>query len=154
ATPAIDPTVGSPLAAVNTLSDPDGIVAGTMHYQWEIQDPVTNDFVAIAGATGTTYKPLAGQVGQDIRLHVTFIDGKGFTEHVFSDPTAAVLPSPTVNTAPFVVPQQGLVGLPDTNARVGIPMSIFLPTALAFGDNETASNLLTYKVTLVSNGHV
>ncbi|MFT3727207.1 MAG: peroxidase family protein [Terricaulis sp.] len=154
ATPAIDPTVGSPLSSVNTLADVDGIVAGSMKYQWEIQDPVTNDFVAIAGATDTSYRPVATQVGQDIRLHITYVDGKGFTEHVFSTPTAAVLPSPAVNTAPFVVPQQGLVGLPDTSARVGIPLSLFVPTVTAFGDNETASNLLTYKVTLVSNGHV
>ena len=154
-TPIIDPVVGSPLTAVSTLTDPDGLFPGTtVHFQWQ-QQVITagggQTWIDIAGATGLNFTPTNAQLGNALRVVESWKDGLGFTETVASPATNLLAPNLTVNTAPFLVPQQGLFGLPDTNAKVGIPINLLLPLTSVFGDNETAPANLVYTATL-SNG--
>ncbi|ANP45730.1 peroxidase family protein [Candidatus Viadribacter manganicus] len=153
--PVATPVVGQPLSFTSNIGDPDGIVAGSMHYQWQYLDPVAVGggqpvWVDITGATGAEFIPTLSLLGEQLRVVATYTDGLGFVEHVNSNPTNLVLQPTGVNTAPFVVQQQGLVGLPDTAARAGAPINLFLPLTQVFGDNETASSLLHYTATLAN----
>ena len=79
--------VGETLTAdASGISDADGL--GTFAYQW-----ISNDGSAdsdISGATEMTYDPVAGDVGNTLKVGVSFTDGAGHDEMVTSDPTAAV----------------------------------------------------------------
>ncbi|PUE10949.1 hypothetical protein B9Z51_00980 [Limnohabitans sp. T6-5] len=74
---------GLVLTANNTLADADGM--GAVSYQWKANG------VAIAGATGNTFKPLSAQVGQKISVTATYTDGFGTVESKTSLSTAAVV---------------------------------------------------------------
>ncbi|MBP6012573.1 MAG: hypothetical protein KBA31_10130 [Alphaproteobacteria bacterium] len=155
----VNALVGTPLTIdllSSTIVDPDGIQPGSIHYQWQ-QQIITpgggQAWLDIGGAAGTSFTPTNANLGNFIRVVETYTDNRGLVEHAFSAPTALVVvnPTPTVNTAPFVVQQQGLTGLPDTTARTGFAINLVLPLASVFADNETASNNLTFTATL-SNG--
>lgn len=153
--PTVTPVVGQQLSFTSTVGDPDGIVAGSMQYQWQYLDPVvagggTPVWVNITGATGVNFTPTTLLLGVPLRVVATYTDGRGFVEHVASTPTNLVLEQTGINTAPFVVQQQGLVGLPDTAARVGTPINLFLPLTTVFADNQTISSLLRYTATLAN----
>ena len=78
----------------------------------------------------------------------TYIDGKGYKETVSSVGTALTTLPGNINTAPFVVPQQQLTGIPDTTGIQGSPVDFFVPFTTIFTDNQTASNALIYTATL------
>ncbi len=148
----VDGIVGSPLTvSFSGVTDADGIVPNTTHFQWQQQLMTAGgglSWIDIAGATNTSFAPSNLQLGNALRVVESFTDGQGWVERVNSAPTNPVAPNLLVNTAPFVVQQQGLVGLPDTNARTGFPINVFLPLTVTFGDRETASNLLTFTAKL------
>ncbi|AWN42710.1 peroxidase family protein [Methylobacterium durans] len=132
----LDPNPNSPTLVTNET------------FQWQYLDPARGEWVPITGATGATYTVTPFVVGQPIRVVASFVDALGFKEHVTSAQTAVVATAPGVNTAPFIVPQQGQVGLPDTNILDSAPVSLFLPVTTVFNDAQTAANALIYKVTL------
>jgi len=130
-----------------------------LNFQWQYADPFNADWINIAGATSATFKPsdfLATGVnaGVPLRVQVTFIDGLGVKETVFSAPTGILLTNPLVNHAPFVVPQVSPPGLADTSARDGQPLGttahpgLYLPLITNFGDDITAANQLDFTATL------
>lgn len=80
---------GETLTAADTLSDDDGL--GTISYQWRA------DGVDIDGATGDTLVLEQGQVGAQITVVASYVDGNGTTEAVESDSTVEV---ENVNDAP------------------------------------------------------
>ncbi len=134
----------------------DGIVDGTLHYQWQYQSITAGGntaWIDIAGATAATYTVGAVTLGQPIRATVSFVDGLGFTEHAFSPLTALVVATAGVNTAPFINQQQNPPGLPDTTARTNTPINLVLPLLSVFGDNQTLPANLIYSATL-ANGQV
>jgi Ca2+-binding RTX toxin-like protein len=148
------PVIGSTLTAAAILSDPDAksgsqTVTHTT-YQWEYQDPARAKWVPITGATSSTLKVADFEVGLPIRVVASYVDAKGYTESITSAQTALVTTAPGVNTAPFVVPQQGQVGLPDTIVLDNVPVNLFLPVTTVFGDAQTPANALGYKVALAN----
>ena len=144
----VDPRVGSPLTAdFSTVFDGDGIV-GPMHVQWQWLDPARAQWVNIAGATGTTFTPITFVEGQQLRAALSFVDGRGVTERMFSAATNAVTGAPGINTPPIVVQQQALVGLPDTSARQGGTVNLFLPLTTTFSDAQTPANQLLFSAAL------
>uniref|UniRef100_UPI001FE00097 peroxidase family protein n=1 Tax=Methylobacterium segetis TaxID=2488750 RepID=UPI001FE00097 len=154
-----NPVIGQLLTAGNTLLDLDALTAPgsasmtpNVSYQWEYLDPARAQWVPITGATGETYKVTAFMVGQALRVSASFVDALGYTERVVSTQTALVTTAPNVNTAPFVVPQQGQVGLPDTSVYEKGAVNLFLPVTTVFGDAQTPAAQLKYTVTL-ANGH-
>ncbi|PSN14881.1 hypothetical protein C7293_09610 [filamentous cyanobacterium CCT1] len=86
---------GSLLTATSTLGDLDGL--GTLNYQWQqSSDGIT--WAAIAGATASTFTLTQDQVGQFVRSQVSYTDGGGTAESVFSNATATKVAN--VNDSP------------------------------------------------------
>ena len=90
------PEVGQTLSADTTaIADADGLENAVFQYQWLAED------ADISGATGTTYTVVSGDVGQAIRVRVTFTDDAGHEETLTSAPTVVTaglqLQSATVN---------------------------------------------------------
>ena len=82
--PRIDgsPELGQTLSADTTsIADADGLENAVFQYQWLAED------AAISGATGATYTVVSGDVGQAIRVRVTFTDDAGHEETLTSAPT-------------------------------------------------------------------
>ena len=76
------PEVGQTLSADTTaIADADGLENAVFQYQWLAED------AAISGATGATYTVVSGDVGQAIRVRVTFTDDAGHEETLTSAPT-------------------------------------------------------------------
>ena len=81
--------VGETISAdLSGISDADGIVATTFTYLWFANDGAQD--TAIEDATGSTYTPVADDVGKTITVQVFFTDEFGYNEVVTSAPTAAV----------------------------------------------------------------
>ncbi|MEQ1610313.1 MAG: peroxidase family protein [Hyphomonadaceae bacterium] len=153
ATPLVDVTVGTQIVATDNIADTDGIVPGSVRYQWQDQQVTAGggiQWVDISGANGLTFTPTNTQSGNALRLFMTYTDGLGFREQAVSLPTALLAPNVTVNTAPFINPQQNPPGLPDTNARTGNLLNLFLNVTSVFGDLETAPAALVYTATLAN----
>src|SRR6185503_4702164 len=98
------------LSAVNTLSDEDGL--GSFSYSWQAFNGTSWSEVG----TASTFTPEQAQVGQPIRVTVTYTDGFGHAETVTSAQTAAVA---NVNDAP-----QGGVAISDTTPEEGQSLSV------------------------------
>ena len=78
-----DNTSGSVLSS--ELSDPDGVVASSVTYEWRAGG------VAIDGATGSTFTLSNDQTGEDITLAVTYQDNAGLTETLVSSPIGGII---------------------------------------------------------------
>ncbi|WP_105439700.1 DUF5801 repeats-in-toxin domain-containing protein [Neorhizobium sp. T25_13] len=103
---ATDPTVGDVLRA--TLgSDPDGTATNVVH-TW-LRDG--ND----TGVTTADYTLTADDVGHQISVQTTYVDGQNFSETVTSGATAAVI---TNNHAPVAVDDIVLTNIIDGSAIV------------------------------------
>lgn len=82
--PAITGTAQVGQTLTRTTGTWAGTPAPTLATQW------TADGIDIPGATGATYVPVVGQIGQVIRVRVTGTNPNG-TAFVVSAPTAAVI---------------------------------------------------------------
>jgi Ca2+-binding RTX toxin-like protein len=126
-TPTAGPTVTG-LATQNqvltadpsTIIDVDGLSNPQFTFQWQVTNGVT--FVNIAGATGSTLTLGQAQVGNQVRVVVSYVDDFGVAESVPSDATAPVV---NVNDAPTgallisdTTPTQGQVLTAQTAAIV------------------------------------
>ena len=77
--------VGKTLTAVTSgIADADGLTNVSFSYQWLAYD------TEIAGATGSTYTPVADDVGKAIKVKVSFRDDRNHQESLTSAATAAV----------------------------------------------------------------
>ena len=80
------------------LSDPDGVVAGTVEWQWAIEDPPDNN--PISGATSDTYVPVTSDVDNTVIAIATYTDGFG-EERTAQQPSANnVLDQDDMNVPP------------------------------------------------------
>ena len=68
------PKMGDPLTAM--LTDPDGVTAGTVMWQWE-RSAGRNVWVVIDGATEASYMPTAADTNAFLRVTTTYTDGHG-----------------------------------------------------------------------------
>ena len=91
--------VGDTLTAIiGDINDPDGVDRTAFAYQWLADDaPISN-------ATSKTYVLAAGQLGQRIKVRVTFTDGGGTQETLTSLATSAVVAAGTANQEPTGLP--------------------------------------------------
>ncbi len=103
ALPANNPATGAPVlsdttptatfaatAVTTSIADADGI-ASAFSYQWQIRTSAAGSaFADIAGATGASYTPVAGNAGQIIRVMVQFTDTIGYVETVYSAESGVV----------------------------------------------------------------
>ncbi|MGZ9739694.1 peroxidase family protein [Pseudomonas sp. GNP012] len=82
-------------ADLSTIIDVDGLSNPQFTFQWQETNGVT--FVNIPGATGSTFTLGQAQVGDQVRVVVSYVDDFGVAETVASDATAPVA---NVNDAP------------------------------------------------------
>jgi Ca2+-binding RTX toxin-like protein len=119
------PAEGQILTAGKAFTDADGVtltgpLATTFTYQWQSSTNGVN-WTSLAGQTSETFAPAQAQVGQQIRVVVSYVDGFGTTETVTSAATAAVSDSLTGT------------GVADTLNGIGNANEIFL----GLGGNDT-----------------
>ena len=76
------PQPGQTLTASNNLTDGDGI--GTISYQWQ------SNSQNITGATGTSYVVAAGDIGKQISVIASYVDGHGTHEQVASSAVSII----------------------------------------------------------------
>lgn len=76
-------------ASTGSITDADGLANVTFSHQWQQGSGAT--FTNIFGATGATFTPTTEQLGQQLRVSVTFTDNNGAAEALLSAPTAAVV---------------------------------------------------------------
>ncbi|MBD2484973.1 hypothetical protein, partial [Planktothrix sp. FACHB-1365] len=73
----------------NTLADADGL--GTFNYQWQESADNGVTWTDISGATNNTLILSQAQVGKKVQVKVSYTDGLGTPETVYSNSTNAVL---------------------------------------------------------------
>lgn len=83
------PRTGGVMTATPAFTDEDGFNPAGLSYTWQASTDGTT-WATIAGATGSSFTPLAAQVGQQIRSVVSYTDNFGAVETVTSAATAAV----------------------------------------------------------------
>ena len=84
--------VGQTLTAdTSGIADTNGLTMATFVYQW------IRGSADISGATGSTYEIVADDVGESLKVRVSFTDDAGYDETVESAGTIAI-PQPIVNT--------------------------------------------------------
>lgn len=90
------PEEGALLTALASVAaDEDGLPAPlTFSYQWQTSDNGTS-WSNLAGQTASTFSPGAINVGDFLRVQVSYVDGQGTTETVFSAPTPPVFAAGT-----------------------------------------------------------
>ncbi len=157
--PAVAVVVGNTMhASVAGISDHDGM--GAFHYQWQYVDATSGKWVDVTGATNADYvvSNFLLTQGLGLRVNVSFVDGKGYTELLHSASTVAAVTLPgAINTAPTLVVGTQYNGISNTTALAGTTFDYFSPLAqLAVGgpgiftDQQTAANLLTYTAVLTN----
>ncbi len=172
ADPTVTAVVGDILTgSVAGISDYDNIFAGinangaptNVAYQWQYLDALSGQWINYAGQTSTTLLVNNFLETQTLgaRLGISYVDGKGYTEQLFSKPTAIVtLPVGAGNTAPFLTTQTQFNGIANTSAVLGsTTFDFFSPFTSIFNDLQTSPDLLTYTATLIdgtalSNAHL
>ena len=79
-------------AEMSGISDEDGLTGVAFNYQWIRSDNGSQS--NISGATGSTYTPVAADVGKAIKVRVSFTDEAGHAESLVSQATATVAAAP------------------------------------------------------------
>ena len=90
--PTIDGTaqVGERLTAiVSGITDADGLDNAVFRFQW-VRSHYGNDFSDIEGATGSTYVPVAADLGKTMSVRVSFQDDRGNRETLTSPRTVTI----------------------------------------------------------------
>ncbi len=83
------PTEGQPLTVdTSSIDDPNGL--GVFEFQWEASSDNGVNWTAIAGANADSFTPTQAEVGQILRVAISFIDGIGTLESLTSVPTSGV----------------------------------------------------------------
>jgi hypothetical protein len=125
------PRVNEPLGTdTSGINDANGIVGVVFNYQWQRStDGIT--FTDIAGATNRTFTPTTAQLGDLLRVHVSFTDNGGFAEGLDSAPTRDVRPArgrggrpPALVLSGLSVPRTVTV---NTVATAGLSLSFTAP---------------------------
>ena len=89
------PKAGSVLTA--TLTDPDGVTAGTAMWQWE-RSTGPNAWVVIAGAEAASYTPTAADTNAYLRVTATYDDEHGLFDHSVQKVASNVVTGPLLRT--------------------------------------------------------
>ena len=91
--PTISDTTPTELSALVAstagIADANGLPA-SFDFQWQRSADGGATWVDIASATNASFTPVQAQVGQLIRVGVSFTDQGGYSEQLFSSPTATV----------------------------------------------------------------
>ena len=160
----------SGISDLDNLMDAQGnVIAGatdvlalpSVHFQWQYVDAVSGNFVDYAGATSADFvvPEFLLTAGLGVRVKISYVDGKGYTEQLTSAPTVAAitLPGGHANTAPTITVGTQFNGIGNTTALAGQAFDYFSPFAALvaggagiFNDQQQAPNTLTYSAVLTN----
>ena len=126
------------LVASNTLADADGL--GGIAYRWQASSDGTN-WTDIDGATADVFTLTNRQVGHQVRVTASYVDGHGTQESVESAATEAIA---NVNDVPVLTN-----ALADKSATAGVSFSYVVPDN-AFSDPDVGDIL--YLSATLANG--
>ncbi len=85
------PTEGQPLvASTASIIDANGQPPGGFNFQWQVSVDGGVNWTDILGAATNTFTPVQAQVNGLVRVGVTYTDGAGFIEQLFSTQTDVV----------------------------------------------------------------
>ena len=127
--PAISGTVqaGETLTAdASAIADGDGLDNAVFRYQWLADD------AAIANATGSTYTLADGDVGQAIKVRVSFTDDRGNAETLTSAATAQVVAAPKPEPTPEPLTAAWSPPASHDGAAFTFPLSFNKPVNLSY----------------------
>lgn len=127
------PTEDQVLTATPSLSDPNGIAAGSVQLFWQAE---TEPGTWLTVGSGDTFQPGDAHVGLPLRVMATFTDLLGAVETVFSEPPTAVVAN--VNDVPTGAP-----AINDTSPTEGTAINASLGTVA--DDDGTANAVFTYR---------
>ena len=94
---SVQPQVDTSLTAV--LSDPDGTVSGVV-WSWQRSPNGTSSWTSVAGADSASYTPVVGDVGDFLRVIVSYTDGEGSNKEAREVSAYGVRAAPVTNQAP------------------------------------------------------
>jgi Ca2+-binding RTX toxin-like protein len=142
--------LGETLTASNTVTDLDGIAAGTAGYQW------LRDGVVIDGATGSSYTLVRDDVATEVSVAFTYTDGFGTAESVLSAGSAPIttdnaLPTGTVTIAGILAEGQRLTADPSGIADAD-GLGVFSYQWFRDGAIVEGADRITYLLTRADTG--
>ena len=145
------PEVGQTLSADSTaISDADGLENAVFQYQWLAED------ADISGANGATYTVVSGDVGQAIRVRVTFTDDAGHEETLTSAPTVVTaglqLQSATVDGAILTLTYSEVLDTGVTLGTTPFAVSVNGSSRSLIGVGVGESNVLLFLSSAVEAG--
>ncbi len=139
--------VGETLTAdVSGITDADGMTNATFAYQWISVAASDAAETEIDGATTMTYEVVAGDLGNTLKVSVSFTDDGGSDESVTSDPTAAVGAANSPATGAVTISGTAQVGetltadasgIMDADGRTNATMAYQWISVAASDDAET-----------------
>ena len=133
-------TVGGTLtASTGTIADADGLTGVTYGYQWFRVDPSENE--TTIGTNSATYAPVTADVGNTIKVRMSFLDAGGFGEMLTSDATASVSTGNSATTGQPTIAGVVVVGALLTATKGTIADADGLTNA----DNGVAGYSYTYQ---------
>ena len=93
-------TKGSVLAASHsTLADADQL--GNINYQWQLQAHDSTEWTNITGANTNTLTLTQAEIGNHVRVELSYLDGNSTLEKMVSAETGLVLPTGTDGVLPM-----------------------------------------------------
>ena len=110
-------------AMMARLSDPDEPVESSVEWQWSKSMTMDGDFADIAGATSSSYTPMAADEGYYLRATANYDDGHGMDKMAYGTTTAAVAAGIPADLARF-----------DTSGNGGIEIGEVLDAIDAYLD--------------------
>ena len=122
--PASQPRVDTQIRA--TLSDPDGGIAD-LSWQWARSTPGTGTFTDISSATGQTYAPSVGDVGNHLRATASYSDGHGTGKSAYAVSGHSARAAPPVNQSPSFSPNindsRSIAENTTARTKIGAPLA-------------------------------
>ena len=100
---------------VDSLADGDGL--GSIQVQWQISEDGSN-WMIIPGAILSSFTPRDSEVGKYLRVQISYVDGQGNAEMMFSPTSKPVL---NVNDRP--------IGMPEIQGEAKEDSALFVDTS-------------------------
>jgi hypothetical protein len=103
------------LIDIDSLADGDGL--GSIQVQWQISEDGSN-WMIIPGAILSSFTPRDSEVGKYLRVQISYVDGQGNAEMMFSPASKPVL---NVNDRP--------IGMPEIQGEAKEDSALFVDTS-------------------------
>lgn len=135
---SVQPQVDTLLTAV--LSDSDGTVSGVV-WSWQRSPNGTSSWTSVAGADSASYTPVVGDVGDFLRVIVSYTDGEGSNKEAREVSAYGVRAAPVTNQAPVFPSTETGTRSVEENTMSGA--NIGDPVEASDADNDNLTYILS-----------